>query len=123
MDITDILKNLGVDLSDPEAKRGAIEAINAIISSRTKLPPLSGNSTGKGRKTPKKIDIEIDPDLIQPSQKHRAPTNDDIEINDDDESLSGEHLTRHYNEYMQQLREREMVNNNEIVSLIFHPLL
>jgi hypothetical protein len=39
MDINKILSDLGLDFSDPETKRGAMEAIDAILSSRE--PPIS----------------------------------------------------------------------------------
>ena len=88
MDIKDILDSLGLDLANPDAKRGAIEAIQAIISSRTPPPDL-GRGAG-GMSTPsEEIDVEIDPDLIQPSQKHSQPTGDeDIEIEDEENILS-----------------------------------
>lgn len=85
MNIKDILDSLGLDLTDPEVKRGATEAIDAILQSR--IPPSSldlGSTTDSDE-----IDIELDPDLIQPSQKHQSTTqnNDDIEIEDEDQIL------------------------------------
>lgn len=88
MDIKDILDSLGIDLANPEAKRGAVEAIQAILSSRIPPPDLSG---GGGGITPpeKEIDVDIDPDLIQPSQKFNQPESDeDIEIEDEEDILS-----------------------------------
>lgn len=87
MDIKDILDSLGIDLTNPEAKRGAIEAIQAILDSRTPPPNLSGGSIA----TPpgQEIDVEIDPDLLQPSQKFNQPNSDvDVEIEDEDDVLS-----------------------------------
>ena len=82
MDINKILQDLGIDLTNPEAKRGAVEAIDAILSSR--IPPIAGMSSGGGN-----VDVEIDPDLVQPSPKHSQPDNqDDIEIEDDEDILS-----------------------------------
>ncbi len=84
MDIKDILDSLGLDLTNPETKRGAIEAIQAIIDSRTPPPDISGMPMPKGE-----VDVEIDPDLIQPSQKHKQPESDeDIEIEDEEDVLS-----------------------------------
>jgi hypothetical protein len=88
MDIKDILDNLGLDLSDPETKRGAIEAIDAILASRNTNVGSSGGAgagAGGGQDT---IDIEIDPDLIQPSIKNNSSTaaDDDYDI-DDEENL------------------------------------
>ena len=86
MDIKDILDSLGLDLASPEAKRGAIEAIQAILNSRT--PPPNISSAG-GMAPPEGIDVEIDPDLIQPSQKFNQPESDeDIEIEDEEDVLS-----------------------------------
>ena len=85
MDINEILNSLGIDLTNPEAKRGAIEAIQAILDSRTPPPNMSGASTP----TEKEIDVEIDPDLLQPSQKFNQPNSDvDIEIEDEEDILS-----------------------------------
>lgn len=88
MDIKDILDSLGIDLTNPEAKRGAIEAIKAILDSRT--PPTNmGVVDGSGITPSGEADIEIDPDLIQPSQKLRQPVDDeDVEIEDEDNILS-----------------------------------
>ena len=84
MDIKDILDSLGLDLTNPDAKRGAIEAIQAILNSRTPPPDISGMPMPKGE-----VDVEIDPDLIQPSQKHNQPESDeDIEIEDEEDILS-----------------------------------
>lgn len=82
MDINKILQDLGIDLANPEAKRGAVEAIDAILSSR--IPPIAGMSGGGGE-----VDVEIDPDLVQPSPKHNPPADqDDIEIEDEEDILS-----------------------------------
>ena len=84
MDIKDILDSLGLDLANPETKRGAIEAIQAILDSRMPPPDMSDMSMPKSE-----VDIEIDPDLIQPSQKHNQPKGDnDIEIEDEEDILS-----------------------------------
>jgi hypothetical protein len=86
MDINDILNSLGIDLTNPEAKRGAVEAIQAILNSRTPPPKTGG---GGGASAAKEIDVEIDPDLLQPSQKFNQPENDeDIEIEDEEDILS-----------------------------------
>lgn len=82
MDIKDILDSLGLDFSNPEAKRGAMEAIKAILDSRQ--PPMPGGAMPTGE-----IDVEIDPDLIQPSKKHSqpAPEDPDVEIEDEEDVL------------------------------------
>lgn len=85
MDIKDILDSLGLDLTNPEVKRGVADAIEAILSSR--IPPnLSGGAGGGGGE---EIEVELDPDLIQPSIKHNSTAQDteDIEIEDEDEIL------------------------------------
>lgn len=90
MDIKDILNSLGIDLANPEAKRGAIEAIQAILDSRTP-PPDMGGAGGGGMVPPgKEIDVEIDPDLLQPSQKfsNKPESDEDIEIEDEEDILS-----------------------------------
>lgn len=88
MDIKDILDSLGLDFTNPEAKRGAIEAIQAILDSRTPPPDLGGAGGGVPA-PPEGIDVEIDPDLIQPSQKyHQSGNDDDIEIEDEEDILS-----------------------------------
>lgn len=90
MDIKDILNSLGIDLANPEAKRGAIEAIQAILDSRTP-PPDIGGAGGGGMVPPgKEIDVEIDPDLLQPSQKfsNQPESDEDIEIEDEEDLLS-----------------------------------
>jgi len=87
MDIKDILDSLGLDLTNPEAKRGALEAIEAILDSRTP-PPNFGGGAGVAGGGGGAEDVEIDPDLLQPSRKHQAPgSNDDVEIEDEDNIL------------------------------------
>ena len=81
MDINDIIKSLGIDFSDPDAKRGAIEAIQAILDSRE--APTSDSSGGD-----QEVDIEIDPDLTLPSQKHKNSSNDPSIIDDEEDLLS-----------------------------------
>ena len=84
MDINKILSDLGLDFSDPETKRGAMEAIDAILSSRE--PPISmpGGGGGGGE-----TEVELDPDLLQPSVKHSGDaSDDDIEIEDEEDILS-----------------------------------
>ena len=88
MDINEILNSLGVDLTNPEARRGAIEAIQAILASRTP-PPDMGSGAGGATPPGKEIDVEIDPDLLQPSQKFNSPDDAaDIEIEDEEDILS-----------------------------------
>lgn len=88
MDINDILSSLGLDLSDPEVKRGALEAIDAIINSRKPSQPSGGGGGGASNFPGAPEEVEIDPDLILPSQKHQAaPVEDDIEIEDEDHIL------------------------------------
>lgn len=83
MDINKILSDLGLDFSDPETKRGAMEAIDAILSSRE--PPMSMPGGAGGGET----EVELDPDLLQPSVKHSGDaSDDDIEIEDEEDILS-----------------------------------
>ena len=88
MDINDILADLGLDLSNPEVKRGALEAIDAILTSR--MPPMSlgGGAAGGASGS---MDVEIDPDLLQPSKKHQPEaSSDDIEIEDEEQRVRQE---------------------------------
>lgn len=86
MEINDILSSLGIDLTNPEARRGAVEAIQAILNSRMPPPDISSAASVPGEK---EIDVEIDPDLLQPSQKFNQPSSDeDIEIEDEEDILS-----------------------------------
>lgn len=85
MEIKDILSQLGIDLTNPEAKRGALEAIEAILSSRNPISGGSGSSSGGN----KEIEVELDPDLIQPSikQSPAGMDDEDIEIEDEEKIL------------------------------------
>lgn len=84
MDINKILSDLGLDFSDPETKRGAMEAIDAILSSREPPMSMSGGAGGGGE-----TEVELDPDLLQPSVKHSGDaSDDDIEIEDEEDILS-----------------------------------
>lgn len=86
MDINEILKELGLDLTNPEVKRGAMEAIDAILSSR--IPPASLGGLDGGVGMSGEMDVELDPDLIQPSQKHQPQeTPNDVEIEDEENIL------------------------------------
>ena len=84
MDSEQILSALGIDLSDADARKGAVDAISAILDSRK--PPMKldlGMDLGGTQ------DVDIDPDLIQPSAKFDAEESDaDIEIQDDEDILS-----------------------------------
>lgn len=84
MEIKDILDKLGLDLSSAEARRGAIEAIDAILASRN-TAGTGGGSMGGGE-----MEIELDPDLLQPSikQSQTDSDDDDVEIEDEDDILS-----------------------------------
>lgn len=83
MDIKNILNSLGLDLTNPEAKRGAIEAIEAILASRDSSNSASIDMGMSGGGDPQ--DIEIDPDLLQPSVKQQPQgSTDDIEIEDEE---------------------------------------
>lgn len=86
MEINDILSKLGLDLSNPEVKRGAIEAIDAILTSRS--PITGGDLGGSTSEGGGEQEVELDPDLLQPSVK-QAPsgTDDDIEIEDEENIL------------------------------------
>ena len=86
MEINDILNKLGLDLSNPEAKRGALEAIDAILSSRA---PISGaDLDGGGSLGETETEVELDPDLLQPSIKQAPSGGDgDIEVEDEENIL------------------------------------
>lgn len=83
MDINDILSKLGLDLSSPEARRGAVEAIEAILTSREPVDnsSMGGGGMGGGNET----EVELDPDLLQPSIKQNQPSGDDEDIEIEDE--------------------------------------
>ena len=84
MDIKDILDSLGLDFSNPEVRRGAMEAIDAILASRSPAPAGGGAGSGGGQDQ----EVEIDPDLIQPSIKQTSTVDDDdIEIEDEEDIL------------------------------------
>ena len=82
--IQDILKSLNIDLDNPEAKQGAIEALQAILDSRKPSGNVGGSMSGSNET------IEMDPNLILPSQKNtpEIPNDLDIEIEDEDDVLS-----------------------------------
>ena len=83
MDINNILDSLGLDLTNPEVKRGAIEAIEAILASRH-----TGSISSDGMPGNSTIDVEIDPDLLQPSIKSGVDDfYEDPEINDEEKLL------------------------------------
>lgn len=88
MDIDNILNSLGLDLTNPEVKRGAIEALEAILNSRSS-GGFSGGSNGGSFGGGDAEEIELDPDLLQPSLKNPASfdANDDIEIEDEEHIL------------------------------------
>ena len=85
MNITKILQDLGIDFSNPDSKKGATEAIQAILSSRIPMGNIGSMSLPGGQ-----LDVEIDPDLIQPSIKQPSGGGSDteIEINDEEDILS-----------------------------------
>ena len=88
MEIKDILSKLGIDLTNPEAKRGALEAIDAILASRQ--PVDAGDLGGGGAGGGEEKEIELDPDLLQPSikqQQNGGSSDDDIEIEDEENIL------------------------------------
>lgn len=87
MDINKILNDLGIDFSTSDAKRGAVDAIAAILSSRN----TSGGGNGSGSMPGGgEFDVEIDPDLLQPSIKHssQSDSDSDFDIEDEDDVLS-----------------------------------
>jgi hypothetical protein len=90
MEINELLNSLGIDLTNPEARKGAMEAIDAILSSRIDLSGLGGGGGGgsfPGKPT-EPVEIEVDPDLLQPSVKHKPPVSqDDIDIEDEEKLL------------------------------------
>jgi hypothetical protein len=84
VDIESILNSLGLDLTNPEIKRGALEAIDAILDSRAPAMSMDGVTGGMSGEH----DIELDPDLLQPSIKNTPQENDeDVEINDEEDVL------------------------------------
>ena len=89
MEINEILASLGVDLTNPEARKGAMEAIDAILASRIDLSGLGGGGGAMGKPT-EPVEVEIDPDLIQPSikqQSSKKSDDDDIEVEDEEKIL------------------------------------
>ena len=83
VDIESILSSLGLDLTNPEVKKGAMEAIDAILDSRRSFDDMGG---GIGGPMGGEQDIEIDPDLLQPSIKNNSQeSQDDVEINDEED--------------------------------------
>ncbi len=89
MEINDILSKLGLDFSNAEAKRGAMEAIDAILASRIDLSGLGGDGGGMPGKPEGPIEVEVDPDLLQPSIKQHSPmSDDDVEIEDEEKLLN-----------------------------------
>ena len=98
MEIKDILDTLGLDFSNPEVKRGAIDAIEAILNSRATID--LGGDFGGGGVGGTTTEIELDPDLLQPSVKQTPPDiQDDIEVEDEDNILD-------------QIRHKESENDN-----------
>lgn len=87
MDIEQILNSLGLDLTNPEVKRGVKDAIDAIIKSRAPMPSIPGMPGAGGE-----VEVELDPDLVQPSiknnQQSSSADDSDVEIQDDDNVLS-----------------------------------
>lgn len=89
MDIKDILQSLGLDFTNPEAKKGAMEAIAAILAGRQgqSMAP-SGNMTGDGDVDLGEHDMDVDPNLIQPPQLNSSgQSNIETEIQDDEDLL------------------------------------
>ena len=84
MDINDILNSLGLDFSNPEVKRGAVEAIEAILASRA---TGDAGGAGGGGQT---VEVELDPDLVMPSvkQQQALDNDDDVEVEDEEDLLS-----------------------------------
>lgn len=72
----------------PEQTEAVMTAIGAILKSR--IPPLAGNSSaGLPSTTGGNPEVEIDPELLQPSKKFKSEkTDDSIEIDDPDNVLS-----------------------------------
>lgn len=93
MDIQDILQELNIDLSDPEARRGAVEAIQAILAGRMRLEDGENPFASKAERPGDQIDLgehemEIDPNLIQPPQSRGSGGNIDTEIEDEEGLLN-----------------------------------
>ena len=84
MEIKDILSKLGLDLSNPEARRGALEAIDAILTSRANID-ASDLGGGSGGSNGGEQEVELDPDLLQPSIKQNPSVSDDEDIEIEDE--------------------------------------
>lgn len=89
--IEEILAALNIDFTDPDARAGALEAIEAIQNSRA-AGALSGFDLGElggGGGQDEEAEVEIDPDLIQPSDKSNSSApSEDVEIEDDEDLLS-----------------------------------
>lgn len=87
MNIQDIMDSLGIEgPMTPEKAKAIKDAVQAILQSRQPLPP--GGGGGGGGWGPTEMDLPIDPNLLQPSQKNRPQNNDDLEIEDPDDVLS-----------------------------------
>jgi hypothetical protein len=95
MEIKDILKNLNIDLTDPEARKGAMEALAAILEGRMSFDGEWENpfkSKAKRNEDDEPIDLgeqesEIDPNLIQPPKYNGGQSDVDTEIEDEDDVL------------------------------------
>ena len=87
MNIQDIMNSLGIEgPMTPEKAKAIKDAVQAILQSRQPMPPVppgGGGGGGGGQ-----IDLPIDPNLLQPSQKNKLQSTDDLEIEDPDDVLS-----------------------------------
>ena len=116
MDIKDVLQSLNIDLSDPEARQGAIEAIQAILDGRR------GTSSGGGGENPftsrakrssadsaeeptdlGETSLELDPNLIQPPQRNTGSNDVKTDIEDEEDILS----------QIKSLSNNSPINNND----------
>lgn len=87
MDIFELLKQLDIDITNSDARKGVADAISAILASRTSGFPFPGGlPAGAGGMFPSQI--EVDPDLLLPSQKSSSSSQSDIDIEfQDDEKI------------------------------------
>lgn len=87
MNIQDMMDSLGIEgPMTPEKAKAIKDAVQAILQSRQPIPP--GGGGGGGGRGPIEMDLPVDPNLLQPSQKNKPQSTNDLEIEDPDDVLS-----------------------------------
>lgn len=88
MNIQDIMDSLGIEgPMTPEKAKAIKDAVQAILQSRQPKPTVPPGGGG-GDWGPIEMDLPVDPNLLQPSQKNKPQNTDDLEIEDPDDVLS-----------------------------------